>query len=1085
MSDSNGFLLASTNQENATLITRDGNAFNQADLSFITRLAAIGDSYSAGIGAGEKLGSVFGFWDPDSDYSCSRCDHSYPFLVNNDERLGASSNRKFQFKSCSGAVISDVLERQIPAIDSNQQVILISAGGNDVELTNTLNQCIFQWAVLSTSQVIEAMIIVAEDDRFSFLDFLDMDVYGRGCEGQMDVSQALIDGPAFSSSLDSLISAAKAKLGPGGKIYYTGYAKFWAADLTSACDTVTWGTWLHKAANVWEPYQRLTVSHRKRMNALVDAVNDKLSAAVARAGPSVVFIDYDSYLTNSKGHFCEAGVDETPTNGISWNDDLFFKMDSGAQASSPWKRDSVAGVKTGSFKGSLEVMTQLTLMLDPTSQLLVEDVIEESKVASVMDEGEDPSDPGELLKDYYPNFLPDGFGRVFHPQEILHEIIAELIISEMGVSKLLDEGFPAITDDADLGSGGSCPYSPSGGQQIAIASYTNPLGDPNAWQRLISYDSNKHSILIANVLNGPDYVVDTSWKSVIEQAANSGKTVIGYVRTGYLGVSQQQFKTRLGSGNLADWTSQIEQDVDKWFELYPDTIGGIFFDEGWPECGPNNIYSDLYTHINAYTKRKHPGAYTVLNPGSPMAQCFENTMDTLLTFESSYETYTSSAYTPNDWKPQDSRKIWHIVYRVPQDKIAEVAALALERGAGYLEMTSDDNPNPYDNVPSDEYMNEAMKVVSGGTVRKDSAPSLGGSYVSGVPNDAQVIASDYTSATITWSPVAKALGYAVYQNGALVIEMPAFLTRATIGMLEPGTTGISFEVKTILTSGSGGTSKLLTMSTKALPDGKSISNVQYVKIGDQVVYTADVLVPYAFVRLFIGGPHQAIGASAGWPIDAGLSTDNGGGDPIGQYKLVNYLVEGNDFYPGFYKYTGAYVEGGSGNADWTWLPQGTAPQTQSGYTNTWYVPLGGTDALPDNFVVQGQGYAPLQNIFHGPLRSYKCDGQPCDDNSDYDCKGSSLCSLPTLLAWCDRAVNNLNRTDILTYGTSGDAENGGCASDGNGGCGVFLQGYNCAMSGNDMWKTYQNLRKLGGCSKCGSFHQEDGCMLTVNYVAKC
>ena len=119
-----------------------------------------------------------------------------------------------------------------------------------------------------------------------------------------------------------------------------------------------------------------------------------------------------------------------------------------------------------------------------------------------------------------------------------------------------------------LGVGSNPDSGANAGQQIAIASYTNPLGDPTAWQRLISYDSSKLSILVANVLNGPDYEVDLSWSSVIQQAASSGKTVIGYVRTGYLGVSLQQFKTRLGSGDLADWASQIEQDVDKWFELY-------------------------------------------------------------------------------------------------------------------------------------------------------------------------------------------------------------------------------------------------------------------------------------------------------------------------------------------------------------------------------------------------------------------------------------------------------------------------------------------------------------------------------------
>merc|ERR1711939_789124 len=150
--------------------------------------------------------------------------------------------------------------------------------------------------------------------------------------------------------------------------------------------------------------------------------------------------------------------------------------------------------------------------------------------------------------------------------------------------------------------------------------------------------------------------------------------------------------------------------------------------------------------------------------------------------------------------------------------------------------------------------------------------------------------------------------------------------------------------------------------------------------GNTAIYTAEVLVPYAFVRLFIGGPHKPIGASGGWPIDAGLSTENGGGDAIGTYKLVNYLVEGNDFYSELYHYVGAYIEGG-----------------------------GSADAELSEYVVQGQGYAPLQNVFGGSLRSYKCAGEPCDDNADYDCKGSSLCSTPGLLAWCDNAVNALTR----------------------------------------------------------------------------
>ncbi|KAF4551336.1 Hypothetical protein D9617_14g077940 [Elsinoe fawcettii] len=100
-----------------------------------------------------------------------------------------------------------------------------------------------------------------------------------------------------------------------------------------------------------------------------------------------------------------------------------------------------------------------------------------------------------------------------------------------------------------------------------------------------------------------------------------------------------------------------------------------------------------------------------------------------------------------------------------------------------------------------------------------------------------------------------------------------------------------------------------------------------------------------------------MGTSAGWPIDAGVNTET----EMAQYKLVNFLVEGNDFYSGFYKYSGTYIEGG-GNADWAWTPQGTASQFQNGYTYTWNVPLGGTDALPDDYVIQGQGYAPAAKL---------------------------------------------------------------------------------------------------------------------------
>jgi hypothetical protein len=170
--------------------------------------------------------------------------------------------------------------------------------------------------------------------------------------------------------------------------------------------------------------------------------------------------------------------------------------------------------------------------------------------------------------------------------------------------------------------------------QIALASYIHPKTGKELWTRMISYDSKKVTVLVANVMNGPDTVLHNDWKKVIDAAANSGKKVLGYVRTGYLGLSPadpgpfEPFTTRLGSTAIPDWFSQVERDVDKWYYLYgKDKIGGIFFDEAHNECGKNgdNSYAELYRFLSENTKRKYgQQAMTVLNPGTKTQKCYED-----------------------------------------------------------------------------------------------------------------------------------------------------------------------------------------------------------------------------------------------------------------------------------------------------------------------------------------------------------------------------------------------------------------------------------------------------------------------------
>jgi hypothetical protein len=178
------------------------------------------------------LANLFMLFSSLKAWGCSRYDQAYPNIINNDNRLGDPASRTFQFESCSGAVVSDVVKDQIPRISANQQVILLSAGnymlmlpginrtdmsvlgGNDAELSNLLNQCIFQWAALTQDQVPLAKIALA-DSEFAWVDAIDLDRIGLGCDKQLERTKQIIAGDAFSKSLDTVIKAAKLKLAAG------------------------------------------------------------------------------------------------------------------------------------------------------------------------------------------------------------------------------------------------------------------------------------------------------------------------------------------------------------------------------------------------------------------------------------------------------------------------------------------------------------------------------------------------------------------------------------------------------------------------------------------------------------------------------------------------------------------------------------------------------------------------------------------------------------------------------------------------------------------------------------------------------
>ena len=100
---------------------------------------------------------------------------------------------------------------------------------------------------------------------------------------------------------------------------------------------------------------------------------------------------------------------------------------------------------------------------------------------------------------------------------------------------------------------------------------------------------------------------------------------------------------------------------------------------------------------------------------------------------------------------------------MPDGQGPAVAALALQRGAGLIEITNGVQPNPYDILPADEYMQGVFNAITGGTPLNggvNAAP--GGAAASYAPYIFTVSSFEYSSVTLAWSSAPNAIGYRIY-----------------------------------------------------------------------------------------------------------------------------------------------------------------------------------------------------------------------------------------------------------------------------------------------------------------------------------
>jgi lysophospholipase L1-like esterase len=350
-----------------------------ARFPWVERFASVGDSYSAGLGAGDRL-----------DWRCSRYAESYPNILHSS-LLGAHPRRTHQFLACSGATSTEILDNQVGALSSDIDLLTISAGGNDIGLTAILSDCVYQF-------------YMADENA---------------CQRSIDEARKMIANETqLYRNVTLLIEAAKPKLNQDhGVIYYTGYAGFFGID-DNACDNVTWAVW----GTVERSKQYLKLEMRQTLNEMVRSVNAVLRKATEDAGPNVRFIDYDSQVETSRGRYCEAGVTEPDPNryGLAFYE--WSTVDTGENKTALQNRTG-DDVPKGSFESGIAGQINKTLQEHPDWQFDPDKGFVNKTKGAVGEKG--------MLGNTIHWLLPDSYKRVFHMRPEGHRIVARMLLEDL------------------------------------------------------------------------------------------------------------------------------------------------------------------------------------------------------------------------------------------------------------------------------------------------------------------------------------------------------------------------------------------------------------------------------------------------------------------------------------------------------------------------------------------------------------------------------------------------------------------------------------------------------------------------------